>query len=83
MRRPDILARLPIVFGLAEDEAAASIGIGVTKFRQLVDARRMPRPRKLDGRMIYDVDELRAAFKSLPHDGDASEAEQVWTNLRV
>lgn len=83
MGRPQILARLPIVFGLGEQEAAASVGLGVTKFREMVTARRMPRPRKIDNRMIYDVDELREAFKSLPHDGEATEADRVWTDLRA
>lgn len=83
MRKAEVLARLPIVFGLGEDEAAASLGLGVTKFRQLVSARRLPRPRCIDNRRIYDVDELRAAFKALPHEGEATEAERVWTELRA
>jgi hypothetical protein len=40
--RREILAGLPIVFGLSEAEAAAAIGISATKFRELRKARRMP-----------------------------------------
>jgi hypothetical protein len=67
----DILPTLPIVFGLAEPEAAASIGISVSKFRELVAYGRMPKPRQIDGRLVFDVDELRSAFKDLPHAGQA------------
>src|SRR5262249_58081235 len=66
-RLRDILPTLPIVFGLAEPEAAASIGISVSKFRELVADGRMPKPRQIDGRFVFDVDELRSAFKDLPH----------------
>ncbi len=69
-RRFDILPTLPVVFGLAEDEAAAAVGVSATKFRELVDDGRMPKPRQIDGRFSYDVDEVRAAFKALPHKGD-------------
>jgi hypothetical protein len=30
----------------------------------------MPRPRRIDGRTIWDVDELREAFKAFPHEGE-------------
>jgi hypothetical protein len=78
--RQDIVARLPIVLGLAEPEAAAAVGVSASKFRQLVSDRRMPKPRRIDGRLIYDVDELRAAFKSMPHDGDVGEAD-TWVDV--
>jgi hypothetical protein len=38
--------------------------------RALVKDGRMPSPRRIDGRTIWDVDELRAAFKALPHEGE-------------
>ena len=66
--RSVIAASLPIVFGLSEVEAAAAVGISASKFRSLVQDRRMPSPRRLDGRRVYDVDELRVAFKALPHE---------------
>lgn len=78
--RREVLASLPVVFGLAEPEAAAAVGLGVTKFRELVLNRRMPRPRRIDGRLVYDVDELRAAFKSLPHEGGEDEID-TWADV--
>lgn len=80
-RRSQVLPTLPIVFGLGEVEAAASVGISSTKFRELVEKGSMPRPRHVGGRLIYDVDELRAAFKALPHDRDEAEVD-TWADVR-
>lgn len=54
--------------GLSMDEAAAFLGIGATLFLRLVEDGRMPRPRRADGRRIWDADELTAAFRRLPRD---------------
>jgi hypothetical protein len=78
--RRGVMPFLPIVFGLGELEAATAIGISASKFRTLVSERRMPSPRRLDGRKIWDVDELRAAFKALPHE-DESEKGNSWADL--
>jgi hypothetical protein len=79
-RRIEILPLLPVVLGLGEPEAAAAIGISVSKFRTLVRDNRMPRPRRVDGRAVWDVDELRIAFKSLPHAGDGDETD-TWAEV--
>jgi hypothetical protein len=71
---------LPVVFGLGEAEAAAAIGVSASKFRTLVSDKRMPSPRRVDGRNIWDVDELRAAFKALPHEGE-SETVDSWADV--
>jgi predicted DNA-binding transcriptional regulator AlpA len=78
--RVDILPLLPVVFGLGETEAAAAIGVSASKFRILVKEARMPRPRRIDGRAVWDVDELRAAFKALPHEGE-SEKVDTWADV--
>lgn len=79
-RRAQISARVPLVLGLPAPEAAAAIGISATKFRELVEAKRMPRPRRCDGKLLWDVDELRDAFKALPHDGGDAE-EDTWADV--
>jgi hypothetical protein len=79
-RRNDILPFLPVVFGLGELEAAAAIGISVSKFRTLVKDSRMPLPRRIDGRAVWDVDELRIAFKTLPHEGDCDGTDS-WADV--
>jgi predicted DNA-binding transcriptional regulator AlpA len=78
--RIDILPLLPVVFGLGEIEAAAAIGVSASKFRLLVKEGRMPRPRRIDNRSVWDIDELRAAFKALPHEGEA-EGSNTWADV--
>ena len=79
--RSQLSGRLSVVFGLPEVEAAAAVGVSVTKFRELVEGRRMPRPRKIDTRRIYDVDEIRAAFKALPHEDEV--ARSKWSDIEA
>lgn len=78
--RAAISSRLPVVFGFDEREAAAAVGIGVTLFKKMVEDGRMPRPRLINSRRVWDVDELRAAFKSMPRDGDDDDddADNPW-----
>lgn len=56
--------------GLSREEAARYIGVGITKFDQMVADRRMPKPKKVDGRVIWDRIKLEAAFADLPGDDD-------------
>lgn len=55
--------------GLSREEAARYVGVGATKFDQLVADRRMPRPKRIDGRVIWDRIALDAAFSDLPDEG--------------
>lgn len=54
--------------GLSHTEAARYVGVGTTKFDEMVRDRRMPSPRRIDGRVIWDIRELDEAFDNLPHD---------------
>lgn len=49
-------------------QADALAGLGVSKFGLLVQEGYMPKPRRVGSRLMYDVDDLRAAFKALPYD---------------
>lgn len=62
-RRIDSIAWIPR--GLRREEAAYYIGVGTTKFDQLVADRRMPKGRRLDGRVVWDRIELDMAFSDL------------------
>lgn len=53
--------------GLCREEAARYIGVGLTKFDEMVKDRRMPKARKIDGRSVWDRIELDMAFSDLPH----------------
>jgi len=56
--------------GLSREEAARYVGVGITKFDQMVADRRMPKPKKVDGRVIWDRLTLEAAFGELPGDDE-------------
>lgn len=55
--------------GLSREEAARYIGVGTTKFDELVAGRRMPKPKRIDGRTVWDRVALDAAFIDLPEEG--------------
>lgn len=55
--------------GLNREEASHYIGIGVSKFDQLVHDGRMPPPKRIDSRKVWDRHALDTAFWALPDDG--------------
>jgi hypothetical protein len=66
--------------GLRRDEAAAYIGVSPTKFDDWVARRIMPRPKRQDGVVLWDVIKLAEAFEALPDDGgeDSSPSSSAW-----
>lgn len=64
MLRPDPYSYPPR--GLSREGAARYIGIGPTKFDQLVADGRMPKPKRIDGRVVWDRLVLDMAFTDLP-----------------
>jgi predicted DNA-binding transcriptional regulator AlpA len=54
--------------GLSRDEAAMYIGISSGKFDQMLADGRMPNPRRIDGRKVWDIRDLDLAFDALPRD---------------
>ena len=64
--RPDPIAYPPR--GMSRDEVARYVGVGVTKFDEMVADGRMPRPKRVDGRVIWDRLRVEAAFTDLPDD---------------
>ncbi|KFC73230.1 hypothetical protein FG93_01974 [Bosea sp. LC85] len=55
--------------GLCREEAAYYIGVGTTKFDELVADRRMPRGKAIDGRVVWDRVALDMAFSDLDEAG--------------
>jgi predicted DNA-binding transcriptional regulator AlpA len=51
--------------GLSRVQAAEYIGVGVTKFDEMVEDGRMPKPKRIDGRVVWDRIKLDAAFEAL------------------
>lgn len=54
--------------GMDRIEAARYIGVGPTKFDEMVADGRMPRPKRVDGRVVWDRLRLDAAFSDLSED---------------
>ena len=55
--------------GLNRAQAAEYVGIGSTKFDELVRDGRMPRPKRIDGRLVWDRIALDAAIDAIGEDG--------------
>ena len=54
--------------GMSRDEAARYIGVGATKFDEMVTDGRMPNPKRIDSRVVWDRLQIETAFSDLPED---------------
>jgi hypothetical protein len=54
--------------GLSRDQAAAYVGVGTTKFDDMVRDGRMPQPKHVDNRVIWDRYQLDQSFEALGED---------------
>jgi hypothetical protein len=54
------------------------VGISPSKFDELVTNTRMPRPRLIDCRKVWDVHELDMAFDDLPREDSPPLAGNSW-----
>ena len=68
--------------GLSRIEAAVYLGISPGKFDQLVDDGRMPAPRRIDRRKVWDRYEIDMAFDALPSENPLSQAS-TWDDFRA
>jgi predicted DNA-binding transcriptional regulator AlpA len=64
--------------GLSRAQAAEYVGIGATKFDEMVADGRMPKPLRIDGRTVWDRIGLDEAFAALADDGAAA---SEWNRL--
>src|SRR5471032_1724699 len=55
--------------GLRREEAAAYLGFSARKFDELIADGRMPKPKRIDGVVVWDIHRLDQAFDALPDDG--------------
>jgi predicted DNA-binding transcriptional regulator AlpA len=56
--------------GLSRVEAAIYVGVSPSLFDILVKDGRMPRPKRINSRTVWDRKRLDEAFEALPDDGD-------------
>jgi predicted DNA-binding transcriptional regulator AlpA len=52
--------------GLCREEAARYVGVGTSLFDEMVADGRMPRPKRINSRTVWDRIALDAAFTDLP-----------------
>jgi predicted DNA-binding transcriptional regulator AlpA len=77
----DISSSLPISLaprGLSRTQAAEYVGIGVTKFDELVASGIMPKPKRIGGRTVWDRIKVDEAFAALD---DGGAGGNVWDRL--
>ncbi|RUW55833.1 hypothetical protein [Mesorhizobium sp. M8A.F.Ca.ET.021.01.1.1] len=63
--------------GLSRVEAAAYIGVGTTLFDAMVEDGRMPPPKRINTRAVWDRTALDVFFDALPT-GDAGQPKGDW-----
>jgi hypothetical protein len=62
----------PAPLGLNREWAAEFVGVGATLFDEMVADGRMPPPRLINNRTVWDAEDVYDAFKALPHRNEAS-----------
>lgn len=67
--------------GVSQIEGAMYIGVSSSKFLQLVADGRMPRSAKVDGRKIWDLRAIDAAFDELLYGSETS--DKSWDDFNV
>ena len=67
--------------GLSRTESAAYIGVGCNLFDQMVADGRMPPPKRINTRNVWDRHELDDAFDALPANQSGRAAENPWDTI--
>ena len=80
-RRPSSLPVSLAPLGLSRVVASEFVGVGVTKFDLMVEDGRMPKPRRIDGRKVWDRRQLEEAFAELPIEGGDRETPNPWDGV--
>jgi hypothetical protein len=68
--------------GLSRTEAAMYVGVGATKFDELVATGRMPKPKCIDNRRVWDILALDRAFDLLPDD-ESDQIDRTWEDVNA
>ena len=77
-RRSALPQSLPPL-GLSREQAAEYIDVGVTLFEVMVLDGRMPRPKLMNTKKVWDRLALDEAFAALPDDGN--DPDDVWSKV--
>ena len=63
--------------GICREAAAEYVGISPNTFDEMVRDGRMPAPKRINARKVWDVRALDIAFTALPTDGEANPWDEV------
>ena len=58
--------------GLSRVQSAAYVGVGATLFDEMVEDGRMPTPKRINSKTVWDRQALDESFAGLPSDEDAN-----------
>jgi predicted DNA-binding transcriptional regulator AlpA len=67
--------------GLSREQAAAYVGISPTTFDAMVTDGRMPKPKRINARVVWDRHQLDLAFSALPD--SEGRVDDVWESCAV
>lgn len=79
MARANLLPPSLAPLGVGREVASQFIGISAVKFDEMVRDGRMPQPKRIDGRKVWDRRDLEAHFAALPEDRGPNE----WDNATI
>lgn len=71
-RKAELLSKYGPPKGLSREAAAYRIGVSPSMFDQLVDDGRMPKPKKINTKPVWDRDAVDLAFENLPDEDDSA-----------
>jgi hypothetical protein len=69
--------------GLCREASAEYVGVGATKFDQMVADGRMPKPFAVDSRKLWDRHALDRAFDALCGDLLPPDADTTWSDVHA
>lgn len=68
---------------LSRDEAATYCGVSPNTFDSMVGDGRMPKPKPVNRRRVWDRVQLDEAIDALPNEGDRARPRVDWTRVRA
>ena len=68
--------------GLSRVQAAAYIGVSASLFDEMVKDDRMPKPKRINARTVWDRKRLDEAFEELP-ESEAIAAASPWDQVKA
>jgi len=70
--KPSVLPPSLAPRGLNRAQGAEYVGVGPPKFDEMVKDGRMPKPKRIDSRTVWDRVELDESFTALPDENEAN-----------